>query len=305
MKKSSAFSLIEMSIVLLIIGLIIAGATGASRLIRMAKVASADNLTSSSPVASIKGLGSWLEPSKKGAIINAQAEEPDDDEKVAAWNDENPTVPLSDKINLSQTEVNNQPLYITKGINGIPSIKFNDQQVLTPSPQGNQNMLSQYSNFVIIMVFRTNLTSAAQTIFEQYKADSSFGKKISISLNNENSSDTTSQTLQITVTGDLPITVPYCCNNNENHIIAIASNNDVVTSYVNSLQNFGQIGDMNNGYMTSTSENGVYFGNNKDGAAPFKGLVSELIVFDRILKTSELNETIKYLAEKYAIKLAS
>ena len=55
-KKSRAFSLLELSIVILIIGILIAGVTQASRLVAQAKISAAQTQTQSSPVHSINGI---------------------------------------------------------------------------------------------------------------------------------------------------------------------------------------------------------------------------------------------------------
>ena len=64
----SGFSLIELSIVVLIIGIIIAGITQASRLVRVSKLSSARTLTQSSPVAGISDLVAWWETTLEKSI---------------------------------------------------------------------------------------------------------------------------------------------------------------------------------------------------------------------------------------------
>ncbi|MFM7620236.1 MAG: prepilin-type N-terminal cleavage/methylation domain-containing protein [Alphaproteobacteria bacterium] len=64
-KNFKAFSLIELSIVILIIGILVAGVTQSSRLIRQMALSSARALTQSSPVPSIAGLVSWYEPTSE------------------------------------------------------------------------------------------------------------------------------------------------------------------------------------------------------------------------------------------------
>ena len=85
MKK--AFSLIELSIVILIIGILVAGVTQSSRLIREFRVSTAESLTQSSPVASIKGLTFWLETSLDASFLPNEAE---DGMVITQWNDINP-----------------------------------------------------------------------------------------------------------------------------------------------------------------------------------------------------------------------
>lgn len=53
MKFQKAFSLIELSIVILIIGILVAGVTQSSRLVKQIRLASIKSMTLSSPVSSI------------------------------------------------------------------------------------------------------------------------------------------------------------------------------------------------------------------------------------------------------------
>jgi type II secretory pathway pseudopilin PulG len=70
-KKLLAFSLIELSIVVLIIGILIAGITQGSRLIQQSKIKTAQNQTTNSPVNSIPDLNLWLETTLDGSVISA------------------------------------------------------------------------------------------------------------------------------------------------------------------------------------------------------------------------------------------
>jgi prepilin-type N-terminal cleavage/methylation domain-containing protein len=56
-----AFSLIELSIVILIIGILVAGVTQSSRLVNEIRLSSARSVTQSYPVYSIPGISSWIE----------------------------------------------------------------------------------------------------------------------------------------------------------------------------------------------------------------------------------------------------
>ena len=63
-----AFSLIELSIVILIISILVAGVTQSSRLVRMMRLSSAVQITNSSDVNSINDIVFWLEPTKDFAF---------------------------------------------------------------------------------------------------------------------------------------------------------------------------------------------------------------------------------------------
>jgi len=68
-KIKNAFSLIELSIVILIVGILVAGVTSSSRLIKRMKITVAQNLTQSSPVPSIKDLSVWYESSMDKILL--------------------------------------------------------------------------------------------------------------------------------------------------------------------------------------------------------------------------------------------
>lgn len=116
MKK--AFSLIELSIVILIIGILVAGIMQASRLVRISKLSSARTLTQSSPVGGIKDLVGWWESTSEKSITDAEAT---DGAQVSVWYDINP---ISKQNNILQAVSANQPLYKTDIINNLPALKF-------------------------------------------------------------------------------------------------------------------------------------------------------------------------------------
>jgi prepilin-type N-terminal cleavage/methylation domain-containing protein len=60
-EKKKAFSLIELSVVMILIGLLAVGVIGGQALIQQAQVAKARSLTSSSPVMIVEDLSLWLE----------------------------------------------------------------------------------------------------------------------------------------------------------------------------------------------------------------------------------------------------
>ena len=132
-KKYTAFSLIELSIVILIIGILVAGVTQSSRLIRQMKIASAQSLTRSSPVPN-RNLMFWWETTLDESFLASEAT---DGGEVTQWNDNNP-VAISkingyrgQKTTTSAFNYDNSgfsavrgPSYIANGINGMPSLRF-------------------------------------------------------------------------------------------------------------------------------------------------------------------------------------
>lgn len=120
LKNNTAFSLIELSIVILIIGIVIAGVTQSSRMISAFKISTARNLTQSSPVASMKNVTLWWETTSTASFKDSQA---DNGLNIDTWYDINPT--STTKYNLDQTgTAAAQPYYTTNCINALPCIRF-------------------------------------------------------------------------------------------------------------------------------------------------------------------------------------
>lgn len=118
-----AFSLIELSVVILIIGVLIAGVTQSSRLILQFKLQSARNLTNSSPVASIKGVLLWLETTDTASIEDAETE---NNSPVSLWKDLNPQSSFKNNA----TSSGEDPIYIAECINGLPCLRFGGDKSL-------------------------------------------------------------------------------------------------------------------------------------------------------------------------------
>lgn len=126
MKKNlkKAFSLVELSIVLLIIGILIAGITQSSRLIRQYRISAAQSLTKNSPVTSINGLTFWFETVADESFNEASAE---DQVQVEKWQEINPV--STNKVEASAKDVDRTtwPTYIADCIKSLPCLKFDGQ----------------------------------------------------------------------------------------------------------------------------------------------------------------------------------
>jgi len=118
-KYNKAFSLIELSIVILVIGVLIAGVMEGRKMISKAKLSAARSLTKSSPVASIKDLQLWLEPTMEESFISTQANEGDN---ISQWNDINPQT--NSKYFALKTATSAAQYSEISPIGSLPSIKF-------------------------------------------------------------------------------------------------------------------------------------------------------------------------------------
>ena len=114
--KPSAFTLIELSAVVAIIGILIAGVMGANGLIKKSKIAAAQSLTKASPINGIQNNDLWLESSQESSFKDNESSAGD---AVTTWYDQ------KNANNKSLiTVVGNGPTY-SNTINHIHAVKFN------------------------------------------------------------------------------------------------------------------------------------------------------------------------------------
>lgn len=123
--QKKAFSLIELSVTLLIISLIIGGTLQAKHIIWKFRVATAQSLTKNSAVAKIDNLILWLESTLDTSFIAIEAQ----DNNVAAndgisiWYDLQQS--SNSGHNATSSSTTNNPKYYANCINGLPCARFN------------------------------------------------------------------------------------------------------------------------------------------------------------------------------------
>jgi len=125
--KKYAFSLIELSIVILVIGILIAGIIGAQNLIIKSRLFSTRAITKSSPVIGIKDLSLWLETTSDKSFLSDYT----NNDAIAAasgakvWLDlNNQSITKNHALSTSSYPHASNPAYFENGINSLPSLKF-------------------------------------------------------------------------------------------------------------------------------------------------------------------------------------
>jgi prepilin-type N-terminal cleavage/methylation domain-containing protein len=118
-KKRQAFSLIELSIVILVIAILITGIIQARNIINKFQLQTARSLTNSSPALSIKGLELWLETTSLDSFSGAY---PDNLDRISLWRDLN--AQSSTKNDATQSNSSLRPYFYENVINGLPGIYF-------------------------------------------------------------------------------------------------------------------------------------------------------------------------------------
>lgn len=144
-KKYGAFSLIELSIVILIIGVLTAGVVSGNKLLDSARLSTARSLTKSSPIAGINDLYLWLDAAAEESFIKSEAV---DGAKISTWYDINPQT--LQKITLVQSTDAAKPTYQAKYRNSLPSVNF--KAVTVPCSLASGNASDTPQQFTIFAV---------------------------------------------------------------------------------------------------------------------------------------------------------
>jgi prepilin-type N-terminal cleavage/methylation domain-containing protein len=290
--QKKAFSLIELSIVILIIGILVAGVTQSSRLINQMRLLSARSANQGSPIPTILGLVAWWETCDDKSILESEAV---NNGLISTLNDLNPT--STSKINLNQTNTALQPTYLSSSINNLPGLKFNgDDRFVT------NNLFSE--TFSLFVVMRTANGGAGNATTQAYTGSAIIGADLSGSANDiiplalgggyvKIFTGNTETTLSSTIT----------VSDNKSYILFSSRNmlNGVRTLMIN---NSNSVTDSLGGTTILNANNQVGIGGDSNVAAtPFNGEISEVVVYNRILSSEERTATAQYLSKKYAIKL--
>jgi len=292
--KNKAFSLIELSIVILIIGILIAGVTQSSRLINAMKIQSARAITLSSPVSSINGLVLWLETTLEKSFDPIQAS---NGSEISTWFDINPQT--TTPINATQATTGRRPIYNSSG--SLPLVNFNGATNGQFLSLPDNTIPSGDSAFTIILVFRMPYDGAVKNhdilaaglwlnpinLTRIYKQASTY----SVINYLAGGSTTASQVLTGNISSDSLIIFTA---------IYKSSATKTLTGFLNSAQ-----------FATATvpdpratgSGYQMIGGNAWVNFEYFRGDIAEIIIFNRNISNDERIDVEKYLAKKWAIKI--
>ena len=286
--RKKAFSLIELSVVSVIIGVLIAGIMSGKRLISQSSLQGARALTKTSAIQSIPDLTLWLEPALEGSITGATSvNNLSNGDAISSWNDISGNV-----INVTQSS--NYPTYLTSGINNLPSINFN----------GTNNYLSSTSQtpisagddtFTFVAVWSGS--SVSKTIFEQNNngtlTNGARAALVTSSINGQYGFDGESISFKTTTYSPGSPT------------ISIVTVDGVGTVNIYNKSNTATSGTIAS--ATQNVTNNIFIIGAKGLSAKtefFNGQISEIMVFDRELSAIEVSIVNQYLSKKYNITLS-
>jgi prepilin-type N-terminal cleavage/methylation domain-containing protein len=287
-KLKNAFSLIELSIVILIVGILIAGVTSSSRLVKRMKVITAQNLTQSSPVPSIKDLSVWYESSLEKSFIDS---EESDGTPITTWFDNN--IQSSFKYDLKQSTVANQPKFSEGIINNLPAIKFDgaDDHLVATSVGINGKGLTAF------------------IVGQRVAYGGSFQVSLAGLAAGQNDDTNSGSVVAFADFGNYFVSgtgLQWFTNYGSNHqgngspfILDTVFNGTGNVIYLNGLGGTGY--GITTNFLIDSLRVGCKF-----STAPayfFNGYIAEVIIYSRALNTEERKSVEAYLSKKYAIKV--
>lgn len=301
-RRTSAFSLIELSIVILIIGILIAGITQSSRLVGQMRLASARSLTQSSPVPSIQDLSAWFESTSTQSFIESQA---DEGNAITTWRDINPT--SANKLVLTHLNVdpntaenlNTYPTYSSHEINNLPAVKFNGSLSYLDSLYSQDINPSTFTIFTVTRIpklstyFGAILSSRGSTTgYILYSTGDDTQKPNSIHLWTGATSTWNYSNPAVPLNFDNP------------QLYSVTFDGSKVTAY----DAGAIIGPVNSSLVVNDSKNLRVGAGANESAQPeyyLNGSIGEIIIFERSLKREERQSVEQYLGKKWGIKLKS
>jgi prepilin-type N-terminal cleavage/methylation domain-containing protein len=294
-KNHKAFSLIEISMVILVIGILIAGISNGVDLYDDYRLKVAQNLTKNSRVNRIPDLEMWLETTSENSLATGAATftdkpNPADLDPIGRWNNINPNILPSARNHATQvTSTDKQPKYIRKGMNGLPALKFD----------GTDDFFSFNGNFLI---------GSDYTIFVVEARSSNKGMNLFLSGN----SNSENSNLHLGYRSDISITQAHFNNDISKSVSKFTSAIPRMHSFVFSKINGKAIYNNGGDGSFSTSQKlplisypGSAIGNFFWSGASYyyQGSIAEIIFYSRALNDPERQGVEAYLAKKWGVKI--
>jgi len=275
-----AYSIVEMSIVIIIVAIILIGITQSTKLNRKIKIMIARSYTNSSPINDTSNLVAWFETSMEASFPQDNL---DENINITYWNDINPQNTIKNQA--SQLNTINQPQYYFDKIIDLPALKFTDQDFFNLP-----NSTIPFSNkpYTIFIVSKVDQNCVCGIV-----GSGSYGNT-----NNTNAIryDTSGLVYNYWWGNDIASSAGSIVAN-KFHIIAFDYNLSQRRVFINGLLN----NTINSSNRTSTSiNNTIGVTNNSEYLV---GSIFEIAVFDRSLNEDERKSIEVYLSKKYKIPI--
>ena len=284
-KQKKGFSLIEMSVVILIIGMLIAGISQGVDLYSDFKLKTAQNLTINSPVSRIEGLALWLETTLEKSFQTKMV----NNSEVPQWNNISP-FDLNPK-NAFNYSTNPQPTFLENNINGLPAIQFkNISQNCMSVESGFDNNTENVTIFVALAMKSANVYGR---IIEKWSGGAPYPYVLRPGFNFATYYGTGSQIGPSLASGKIGF--PYV-------VSARRVKLENLSIWVNGVKG---VDITANSATDTTNASPLYIGCRGPGSADYAYgdfNVGEIIIYSRALSDIEISRVNQYLSQKWNIK---
>ena len=147
--KRKGFTLIEIAVVIIVIGVLIAGISQAMEMFAEASLKSARNLSKSSRIGRVNDLTIWFDATSEKAFDK----EKDDGSAVSIWKDSNPrsTIIISSTSSLASL----YPSYTLSAINSLPAVSFKKTSALVGNcvTVPNESFINNSEDFTLYLIY--------------------------------------------------------------------------------------------------------------------------------------------------------
>jgi len=292
-EKNIAFSLIEIAMVLIIIGILVTGITQGSNLISRSKLTMAVKLTNSAEITSIKDLSFWLEASSQRSFVDDGTNNLiENGDKVANWlnfdlRSSNPT-----KFSAIQGDETKQPTYVRKAINKLPALLFeavDDQEMAINYSNGDNHR--RFTIFSVVQRIEDGDENDVSGIVTQM-GEGGFSLEGAVAADRWD--------LNLVDTLDAEFAASASDFDENPVIISLWRNDGIARIYKNGDLKDSKTGDFK---ISGTNDKVINIGSSAAAGSYFNGYIAEVIYFSRNLKNSERKVVEEYLANKYDIGL--
>lgn len=287
--KKRGFSLVEMAIFIVIVGIVIAAILQASTLIRSFKIMGARAQTRSSAINNIPGIVAWYDTTSETSFLKQEAF---DGKRISEWHDVNSQATVGNHA--TQSLENAKPLYVFDSLiaNGLPVLRFSGKEYFKlpdgTVPHSNYN----YTFFLVMRVYSTSESYGVLGSGNYFTKDSCnmINYRAGGFIENNWQSNSLLTSFVSVSTGKMQI-FTFSYDNARGRKIYVNNN----------LKGEDYAVNRNSSPFNNTI--GKASVTDIAGDLYFKGDIAEIILFGRTLEKEERHTVEKYLAKKWTITL--
>lgn len=303
MNKKSAFSLLEVSIVILIIGLLTFGVITSKRIIASAKINGARKTTAISPLHHIPEVALWLDATHLKAFDEEEPTDGDYDSGnagIATWYDINPHART--KRNATAAASNNEPKYYRNCINQLPCLRFDgSDDYFSFDPDGIENV-----DYSIFIVERRGKTGQNPILGRVSAASNNTSIEVGYTSNNKvflSQGNVSGNSYDFVPSPAIPSNLKVAPRLHSFISKTMISGSSSVAHYLNgdSSASNATLNGSGLGAIANNSEAYIGINNFSGSTVNYQGDIGEIIIITRALNQNERKLVEQYLIDKWGV----